>query len=134
MRDHCHYSGIYKGAAHSLCNQEDSISFLISVEIDKYIKNREERSKEIELRFIDSFNFMSSSLDSIVNNLARGNDKFLDSRIITSPNISYSFKKESTHTNIWMIGINLKKPSFFLRKVSIVIKQTILYSTSLQKT
>ena len=122
VRDHCHNSGIYRGAAHSLCNlqykipsyipvvfhnlsgydahmfikelassssggvrmgviaknKEDYISFSISVEVDKYIgKDREERSKEIELRFIDSFKFMSSSLDSLVNNLACRNNKFL---------------------------------------------------------
>ena len=118
MRDHCHYSGIYRGAAHSLCNlqykipsyilvvfhnlagydahmfikelakcgskmgiiaknKEDCTSFRVSVEVDKYIdKNGEERSKEIDLRFIDSLKFMSSSLDSLVNNLARGNNKF----------------------------------------------------------
>ena len=35
-----------------------------------------EKSKEIELRFIDSFKFMSSSLDSLVNNLASGGGKF----------------------------------------------------------
>ena len=56
---------------------EDYISFSIKVEVDKYVdKNGEERSKEIELRFIDSFKFMSSSLDSLVNNLAKGNHKF----------------------------------------------------------
>ena len=119
VRDHCHYSGIYRGAAHLLCNlqykipsyvlvvfhnlsgydahmfikelancrskmgviaknKEDYITFSISVEVDKYIdKNGEERSKEIELRFIDSFKFMSSSLDSLINNLARGNNMFL---------------------------------------------------------
>ena len=121
VRDHCHYSGIYRGAAHLLCNlqykipsyipvvfhhllgydahmfikelassspdgarmgviaknKEDYISFLISAKVDKYInKDGEERSKEIELRFIDSFKFMSSSLDSIISNLARGNNKF----------------------------------------------------------
>ena len=118
VRDHCHYSGIYRGAAHSLCNlqykipsyisvvfhnlseydahmfiielancgsrmgviaknKEDYITFLISVEVDKYVdKNRVGRSKEIELRFIDSFKFMNSSLDSLVNNLACGNNKF----------------------------------------------------------
>ena len=54
-------------------NKEDYISFPIKVEIDKYInKNGIEKSKEIERRFIDSFKFMSSSLDSLVNNLARG--------------------------------------------------------------
>ena len=118
VRDHCHYSGIYRGAAHSLCNlqykipsyipvifhnlsgydahmfikelancgskmgviaknKEDYITFSISVEVNKYIdKNGEEKSKEVELRFIDSFKFMSSSLDSLINNLARGNNKF----------------------------------------------------------
>ena len=59
-------------------NKEGYITFSISVEVDKYIdKNGEEKSKEIELRFIDSFKFMSSSLDSLVNNLVRGNNKFL---------------------------------------------------------
>ena len=58
-------------------NKEDYISFSIKVEIDKYIdKNGIEKSKEIELRFIDSFKFMSSSLYSLVNNLARGGGRF----------------------------------------------------------
>ena len=58
-------------------NKEDYISFSVSVEVDKYIdKNGEEKSKEIDLRFIDSLKFMSSSLDSLVNNLTRGNNKF----------------------------------------------------------
>ena len=58
-------------------NKEDYIPFSISVEVDKYIdRNGEERSKEVELRFIDSFKFMSSSLDFLVNNLSRGNNKF----------------------------------------------------------
>ena len=56
---------------------EDYISFSIKVKVDKYVdKNGEEKDKEIELRFIDSFKFMSSSLDSLVNNLARGGHKF----------------------------------------------------------
>ena len=38
-------------------NKEDYISFSIKVEVNKYIdKNGIEKSKEIELRFIDSFN------------------------------------------------------------------------------
>ena len=57
-------------------NKEDYITFSISIEVDKYIdKNGEEKSKEIDLRFIDGFKFMSSSLDSPVNNLARGNNE-----------------------------------------------------------
>ena len=118
VRDHCHYSGMYRGAAHSSCNLrykipsyipvvfhnlasydahlfirelakhtqhmgviaknvEDYISFSIKVEVDKYVdKYGDERTKEIELRFIDSFKFMSSSLDSLINNLAKGGHEF----------------------------------------------------------
>ena len=54
-------------------NTEDYISFSIKVEVGKYVnKDGEERSKEIDIRFIDSIKFMSSSLDLLVNNLARG--------------------------------------------------------------
>ena len=49
-------------------NTDDYISFSIKVKVDE--------SKEIELRFIDSFKFMSSSLDSLVNNLARRGSEF----------------------------------------------------------
>ena len=118
VRDHCHYSGLYRGAAHSSCNLrykipsyipvvfhnlagydahlfirelakhtshkgviaknvEDHILFSIKVEVDKYVdRDGNERPKEIELRFIDSFKFMSSSLDLLANNLAKGDHKF----------------------------------------------------------
>ena len=51
------------------------------VEVDKYVdkyvdKEGNERMKEMELRFIDSIKFMSSSLDSLINNLARGGHEF----------------------------------------------------------
>ena len=58
-------------------NTEDYISFSINVEVNKYVdKEGNKRTKEMELRFIDSIKFMSSSLDSLVNNLARGRHKF----------------------------------------------------------
>ena len=51
-------------------NKEDYISFSIKVPVDKYIdKNGEEKNKLIELTFIDSFKFMSSSLNSLTKNL-----------------------------------------------------------------
>ena len=57
-------------------NKEDYISFSIKVPVDSYIdKNGEEKDKLIELRFIDSFKFMSSSLDSLAKNLVRGGKK-----------------------------------------------------------
>ena len=119
-RDHCHYTGLYRGPAHSLCNlmyripsyvpvvfhnfygydahlfirelgkhmdplgpepwsgsmgviaknKEDYISFSVKVLVDKYIdKNGDEKDKLVELQFIDSFKFMSSSLDSLTKNL-----------------------------------------------------------------
>ena len=129
VRDHCHYTGRYRGPAHMKCNllykippyipivfhpishsyrilsgydthlfikelasitdrsighmgviaknTEDCISFSIKAEVDKYMNKKGiERSKEMELRFTDSFKFMSSSLDSLVNNLTRGGNKF----------------------------------------------------------
>ena len=119
VRDHCHYTGLYRGPAHLLCNlrykipsyipvvfhnlsgydthlfirelgahtfemgviaknKEDYISFSIKVPVDSYIdKNGEEKDKLIELRFIDSFKFMSSSLDSLTKNLfSRGKKLF----------------------------------------------------------
>ena len=117
VRDHCHYTGLYRGPAHSLCNlrykipsyipvvfhnlsgydahlfirelgahtskmgviaknKEDYISFSIKVPVHSYIdKNGEEKDKLIELRFIDSFKFMSSSLNSLTKNLVRGGKK-----------------------------------------------------------
>ena len=57
-------------------NKEDYISFSIKVPVDSYIdKNGEEKDKLIELRFIDSAKFMSSSLDSLTKNLVIGGKK-----------------------------------------------------------
>ena len=53
-------------------NTEDYISFSIKVEVDRYVdKLGNEKIKEKELRFTNSIKFMSSSLDSLVNNLAK---------------------------------------------------------------
>ena len=118
VRDHCHYTRKYRGAAHSKCNlkykipghipmifhnlsgydahlfirelskysnsmgvisknEEDYISFSIKVEVGMRIdKNGMEEPIKMDLRFIDSFRFMSSSLDSLVNNLSKGGHKF----------------------------------------------------------
>ena len=51
-------------------NKEDYISFPVDIAVDKCVdKEGNEKEKLIELRFIDSFKFMSSSLDSLTKNL-----------------------------------------------------------------
>ena len=57
-------------------SKEDYISFSIKVPVEKYIdKNGGEKDKLIELRFIDSFKFMASGLDSLTKNLVSGGKK-----------------------------------------------------------
>ena len=54
-------------------NKEDYITFSIGVVVDKCVdKEGNGKDKTIELRFIDSFKFMASSLDSLTNNLVKG--------------------------------------------------------------
>ena len=109
VRDHCHYTGSYRGPAHRSCNlryripsyipvifhnlsgydaqlfirelgkktnnigviaknKEDYITFSDNIAIDRYTdKNGDEKDRFIELRFIYSFKFMASSLDSLMN-------------------------------------------------------------------
>ena len=107
VRDHCHYTGLYRGAAHNNCNlkykipkhipivfhnlsgydahlfirqlgekfQADDIGVIaenketyisFNVKIDVQLDSK---PVKIELRFIDSFRFMASSLDSLAKNL-----------------------------------------------------------------
>ena len=77
-------------------NKEDYITFSIRVAVDKYVdKNGVEKSKEIELRFIDSFKFMSSSLDSLTTNLARGGQRLFGFEEYTSKQYELLVKKKS---------------------------------------
>ena len=57
-------------------NKEDYISFSVDIAVDRYVdKEGNEKEKLIELRFIDSFKFMASSLDSLTRNLVRSTTK-----------------------------------------------------------
>ena len=59
-------------------NKEDYISFSVEVAVEKYVdKKGNEKEKLIELRFIDSFKFMSSTLDSLTRNLVGSAIKLL---------------------------------------------------------
>ena len=111
VKDYCHYTGRFRGAAHNSCNlkykkpkfipvvfhnlsgydshlfiknlgytagnidcipnnEEKYISFTKNIVTGSYT-NKEGKTKPIKhkIRFIDSFKFMSTSLDSLVNNL-----------------------------------------------------------------
>jgi len=104
VRDHCHFTGKYRGAAHQKCNAlfrkprfvpvffhnlsgynahlfiknlnsmgEGNINCIPNTE-EKYISfsksiQDEEGKLKYKLRFLDSYKFMASSLDKLVNNL-----------------------------------------------------------------
>ena len=119
IRDHCHFTGRYRGAAHNSCNlkyrkpdfipvvfhnlsgydshlfignlgfsdgnidcipnnEEKYISFTKTIQVGTYPKKAIDADGEFfyeqkpifyKIRFIDSFKFMATSLDSLVNNL-----------------------------------------------------------------
>ena len=112
VRDHCHFNGKFRGAAHNKCNlqyrkpkfipvvfhnlsgydshlfiknlgnsegnincipnnEEKYISFTKEVVVGTYKdkKSNEEKPVKQQLRFIDSFKFMASSLDKLSSNL-----------------------------------------------------------------
>ena len=66
VRDHCHYTGKYRGVAH---NTEKYITFSVPIK-----KNIEDKDLEItyKIKFIDSYRFMASSLSKLVDNLSEG--------------------------------------------------------------
>ena len=112
VRDHCHFTGQYRGAAHNSCNfqcrkpmilpvifhnlkgydahlfikqlsaipgelncipstEEKYISFSKKIKVDEYKSRRsgESLSLYFEIRFIDSFKFLQTSLANLVGNL-----------------------------------------------------------------
>ena len=103
VRDHCHITGKYRGSAHKDCtinfklnhkipvvfhNLQNYDSHLIMQELDKFnlkinvIPNGLEKymsfSINNKLSFIDSFQFLSSSLDRLVKNLNKDDLKYLN--------------------------------------------------------
>ena len=86
MRDHCHITGKYSSTAHRDCNINIKLNHKILLYFKfnskiKLILNRlgERMSFNVNnnLIFIDSFQFLSSSLDSLVKDLDQDDFKFL---------------------------------------------------------
>ena len=110
VRDHCHFTGKYRGAAHNKCNlqfkkpkftpvifhnlsgydahlfvknlgksegdikcipnnEEKYISFSKDIIVGEYEKDGKKHEIKHEIRFLDSFKFMASSLEGLVGNL-----------------------------------------------------------------
>ena len=124
VKDHCHYTGVYSGAAHNTCNlrmkqpkfipvlfhnlegydshlfvrnlgvssgdikcipktEEKYISFTKEIEVDEFKgKDGKKRKVKRELRFLDSFRFMASSLGKLVKGL--GKDVFRNLDLMTA--------------------------------------------------
>ena len=56
-------------------NKEKYISFTVDVVADEYQDKGKTKEKKVQLRFIDSFKFMASNLDSLTNNPVKGGKK-----------------------------------------------------------
>ena len=92
VRDNCHYTGKYRGAAHNICN----LRYKVPKEIPIVFHNG-----SIYDYHLDSYRFMSSSLSKLVDNLSEGihNNKCVDCK-----------------SNLDYVRITAAKPSSLERK------------------
>ena len=107
-------------------NKADYISFSVEVAVDKYVdKLGNEKDKLIELRFIDNFKFMATSLDSLTRNLVcgKGGEKlfgFENYVAYVNPFEFASWKWLRHPPTIEIVGVEvLKVAGFFIRIVEI---------------
>ena len=146
VRDHCHFTGKYRGAAHSTCNlkykvpkdipvvfhngsiydnhliikqiskefngyftctgenTEKYISFSINV-VKKDTSNKKKRPETYRLKFIDSYRFMASKLNNLVNNLLEPHK-----------NLSVDMLKQRFPNTYQLCNDNIDKFKLLLRK------------------
>ena len=147
VKDHCHYTGKFRGAAHSKCNLNYKVPkdipiiihdasydthFIINQlaeefkgefncigeNMDKYITFSVPIKKECDdgktytykLRFIDSFRFMSTSLSELVDNMSGILIEIMHRKFCCC-------EKVFILLNIWIVGKNLIKPHYHLKKL-----------------
>ena len=130
VKDHCHFTGKYRGAAHNKCNlecrkplilpvifhnlqgydahlfikqlakvagdltsipttEEKYISFSKFITVDQYYSKKREKVlfKKFEIRFIDSFKFLQTSLANLVSNLQPSDFTNLQKNIKTNSSL-----------------------------------------------
>ena len=143
VRDHCHLTGNYRGPAHSKCNinvtqkQSNFIPFIFhnfsnydchmffeklvdkkkdKVDFDIIPKTNEEYISVTYgcIRFIDSYRFLSSGLDSLVKNLDEDDFKILKKEF---PDKWLYLNKKLAYPYEYFNSINdYKKPVHYLKK------------------
>ena len=86
-------------------NEERYISFTKKVKVGTYInKDGEEKPVSFEIRFLDTIAFMNSSIESLVDNLAKGKNDIKSLRE-AFPNTSNHFKDDEKFKLMTMKGI-----------------------------
>ena len=94
-------------------NREDYITFSVNITVDRYTdKNGSEKDKTIKLRFIDSIKFMTSSLDSLADNLVRGGQKLIGFEGYSESQCELLMRKGVYPKSTCCAGIHSKKPNF----------------------
>ena len=95
--------------------EEKYISFTKEVEVDEFRgKDGKKRKVKRELRFLDSFQFMASSLDKLVKGLGKDDFRNLDlmSKCYTKEQKELPNRRVFTPTNTWMVSTNSEKRHF----------------------
>ena len=157
VRDHCHYTGKFRGAAHNSCNRlfrrpkftpvifhnlanydahlfvrnlgvlegdidcipnnnEKYISFTKNIEVNRFfVKEENKKTKKLEekeivvkreLRFIDSFKFMKSSVADLVKNLAKGGSSFENTKRYYDEEKLTLLKRKGVYPYEWLNSID----------------------------
>ena len=143
VRDHCHFTGKFRGAAHNICNlqfkkpkftpvifhnlsgydahlfvknlgktegnikcipnnEEKYISFSKDIVAGEYEKKGENFPIKHKIRFLDSFKFMASSLESLVGNLE--DEKLIETKKEFGDGANLMTRK-GIHPYDWVNGI-----------------------------